>query len=70
MVAERQFQSMFAKIFYNQIANQRALKIPTATAKGMSAIFQDQTMKDLLQLLDLNHYAWSVYAEPTREFLR
>ena len=27
-------------------------------------------MKELLKLLDMNHYAWSVYAEPTREFLR
>ena len=23
-----------------------------------------------LKMLDQNHYSWSVYAEPTREFLR
>ena len=67
MVPERQFQSIFARIYFNQIANQKAIRVTTGAAKSL---FVDQNMTDLLKLLDLNHDAWSLYTDPLKEFAR
>ena len=55
------FQNLFASTFFNQIANQKTLKLAaSAHQTDINKPPLDSSTTDLIKLLDLNDHTWGV----------